>query len=507
MKSQLKLGIILSYLTMFAKNAIAILYTPIMLRLLGQSEYGLYQLVYSVVSYLGLLSFGFGSAYVRFYSRYNRLNDGIGLAKLNGLFLIVFCLISIITIACGSLLIYNIEVIFGKSLTEYEISTAKLLMLLMVINLALTFLSSVFDSYVTANEKYFFQRIIQLLETVCNPFLALPLLVMGYKSVSLIIVTTVLTFSKLIINVFYCKNKLHMSFIFKDFDFSLFKEIGTFSFYIFINIIVDQINWSVDKYILGVFGGTVSVAIYSIGGQINTLYMNLSTAVSSVFIPRVNKIIANDYDDNSTLTDIFTKVGRIQFIILSCILSGFIIVGNYFISVWAGTEYHTAYYVALLLITPVTIPLIQNLGIEIQRAKNLHKFRSFVYLFIAVSNILISIPLTIKFGEIGAALGTAIALIVGNIIIMNIYYKKVVCLDMEYFWKEISKLLPSILFAFCIGYLGKLFIGVTNFISFITVGIIYLISFIILIYKYGFNDYEKELIFKPIQNYLERKYD
>lgn len=54
--NQLKIGIILSYVTMFAQNIIGILYTPIMLRLLGKSEYGLYQLVYSVVSYLGLLS-------------------------------------------------------------------------------------------------------------------------------------------------------------------------------------------------------------------------------------------------------------------------------------------------------------------------------------------------------------------------------------------------------------------------------------------------------------------
>ena len=60
--NQLKIGVVLSYITMFIHNIISILYTPIMLRLLGKSEYGLYQLVFSVVSYLGLLSFGFGSA-------------------------------------------------------------------------------------------------------------------------------------------------------------------------------------------------------------------------------------------------------------------------------------------------------------------------------------------------------------------------------------------------------------------------------------------------------------
>ena len=66
--NQLKAGVILSYISMFLGYAISIAYTPIMLRLLGQSEYGLYNLVSSVVSYSGLLSCGFGSGYVRFYA-------------------------------------------------------------------------------------------------------------------------------------------------------------------------------------------------------------------------------------------------------------------------------------------------------------------------------------------------------------------------------------------------------------------------------------------------------
>lgn len=203
--NQLKIGVVLSYVSMIAQNIIAIVYTPVMLRLLGQSEYGLYQLVYSVVSYLGLLSFGFGSAYVRFYSRYKVKDDQEGIAKLNGMFMIVFNIIAIIALLAGGVLVGNVNNLFSKSLTANEINTARILMILMVINLAISFPSSVFDSYVTAHECYFFQRVISLLQTVLNPFLTLPLLLMGYKSISLVVVTTILTVSKFII-------KLYMSF-------------------------------------------------------------------------------------------------------------------------------------------------------------------------------------------------------------------------------------------------------------------------------------------------------
>lgn len=502
--NQLKIGVILSYITMFAQNIIGILYTPIMLRLLGKSEYGLYQLVYSVVSYLGLLSFGFGSAYVRFYSRYKVKNDEDGIARLNGMFITIFLIIALISVLAGSVLVFNVELIFKQGLTSSEISIARILMILMVFNLAVTFPSSVFDSYVTAHECYFFQRVVSLLQTVLNPFLTLPLLLMGYKSISLVVVTTILTVGKFIMNVYYCRKKIDMRFKFKNMQFSLLKEIWVFSFFIFLNMIVDQINWSVDKFILGMFGGTVAVTVYAVGGQINTLYMSLSTSVSSVFIPRINTIVA-DNDDNNQLTDIFTRVGRIQFIVLALVLCGFILLGKYFISVWAGNGYDSAYYVVLLLIIPVTVPLIQNLGIEIQRAKNMHKFRSILYFIIAIGNVLISIPLTKTYGEVGAAFGTAITMIIGNIIIMNWYYHSCVKLNMKYFWGNIFKLFPAILISFCIGLVASKIITVNSIINFIIVGCIYAISYLICMYLFGLNSYEKELFDGAVNKVLRRR--
>ncbi|MEG2717754.1 MAG: oligosaccharide flippase family protein, partial [Eubacterium sp.] len=142
--NQLKIGVILSYISMGISTVISILYTPIMLRLLGQSEYGLYQLVFSVVSYLGLLSFGFGSAYMRFFARYKVNNDQEGIARLNGMFMLVFLLIAVVALLAGSLLILNIETLFKNSLTGHEIATAKILMTLMVFNIAVSFPASVF---------------------------------------------------------------------------------------------------------------------------------------------------------------------------------------------------------------------------------------------------------------------------------------------------------------------------------------------------------------------------
>lgn len=495
--NQLKAGVILSYGSMLLGYVIAIVYTPIMLRLLGQSEYGLYNLVSSVVSYLGLLSFGFGSAYVRFYARYKVKDQKGEIAKLNGMFLVVFSIIGIIAVLAGLVLVVNTELVFGDKLSPQELQTAKILMAIMVFNIATSFPASVFNSYITANEKYVFQKLIQMIRTVINPFVMLPVLLLGYKSVGMVIATTLLTIVIEFSNMIFCLRRLKMRFSFRNFDFALMKEMTIFSSFIFINMIVDQVNWNIDKFLLGRFRGIISVAVYGLAAQLNTYYMSLSTAVSHVFIPRVNRMVAEG-ENREELTKLFARVGRIQFLILSLIGSGLVLFGQPFIRMWAGGDYNASYPISLLLIIPVTIPLIQNLGIEIQKAKNMHQFRSWLYLFIAVANLVISIPLTYNYGGIGSASGTAISLLIGNGIIMNWYYHSKVGLDIKYFWFQILSMIPSLILPILLGIGLNAVVDVYTFKGFLFAGVIYVIAFGMSVWFTGMNSYEKNSIIDPL---------
>ncbi len=96
--------------------------------------------------------------------------------------------------------------------------------------------------------------------------------------------------------------------------------------------------------------------------------------------------------------------------------------GKFFIRKWAGEGYDAAYYVGAMVMIPYIVPLIQNIGIEIQRAKNMHKFRSIIYFIIAFANLGISIPLGKYYGAVGTTFGTTLSTIIGNIILMNWYY-------------------------------------------------------------------------------------
>ena len=411
---------------------------------------------------------------------------------------------SIIAMICGMTLSQFTSELFGSNLTRAELEKAKLLMEVLVVNVALTFPSSIFDSIVSAHECFLFQRILQLLSIICNPLVTLPLLLATRYLRVVVCVTTIITIAKLATNVWFCSAKLCVRFVFSRFDFGLLREIAAFSFFLFINMMIDQVNWSVDKFILGRVAGTGAVAVYGVGSQINTLFQTFSTSISSVFSPRVNRIAAARRPTiHNEFTDLFIKVGRMQFIILGLIASGFIIFGKYFIvNIYATEEYAQAYPVALLLILPAITPLIQNLGIEIQRSVNKHQFRAIAYLFMAGVNILISIPLARKYGPIGAAVGTAISLIVSNGIVMNVYYYKAIKIDVIKFWRNILKMSRALIVPACVGFFIMNYINIDGIVSFFVGVASYTLIYVISFWIFGMNVDEKKLIVMPAKKMM-----
>ena len=124
----------------------------------------------------------------------------------------------------------------------------------------------------------------------------------------------------------------------------------------------------------------------------------------------------------------------------------------------------------------------------------MHKARSVVYVIIAIINIFVSIRLIRKWGASGAAMGTAISLIVGNMLFMNWYYYKKIQLDIPYFWKETLKLLPAQLICLIVGFIISYFIEITNWGSFCICIALYFLFYITVLWHQGMNTDEKGLI-------------
>ncbi|RYQ70488.1 lipopolysaccharide biosynthesis protein [Bifidobacterium pseudolongum] len=435
MASQRKAGALLGYANILTKNIVNFMYTPLLLHFLGQDDYGVFQMTNSVVFALTLLSAGFSGSYVRFYMIHRTQNEEEKIDKLNGMFMMIYAAASLISIIAGVFLVAFVRQLFSKGLNPDEVNLTRSLMVIMVINIAVTFLSTPYTSFITAKERFVFQQTRQLATTLAQPALAVVLLLMGFGAIGVSLAILFVNVALLVLNAHYARNRLHMRFRFNDLDKNLFKAIAVFSFWILLNQIFDLVNNQVPNFLLGAMAGASVVATYSIATQIRNLFFSLSTTISGVFIPKINRIVATS-DDNHKLTTLMTQLGRYQMLLFWYVYGGFILVGQYFVQIWAGRQNMAAYWLAAAMTLPVMIPLTQNVGIEIQRAKNRHRARSVIYILTAALDIAISVALIPRMGYWATAIGYIASILLGTGLFMNWYYHTRIGLNMMYFWRH-----------------------------------------------------------------------
>ncbi|MGL5903639.1 MAG: oligosaccharide flippase family protein, partial [Cetobacterium sp.] len=351
----------------------------------------------------------------------------------------------------------------------------------------------VFSTNIASREKFLYQRGISLIKTILVPVIGAILMINGFGLISVTISTVLLGLMVSTFDVFYAKH-LGMRVNFKKFDFKILREIFNYSFYIFLNIIIDRVYWGTDRVIIGKYIGVEAVGIYSIASIFNQLYMNFSTAISGVLFPKINRLIVQNKHDE--ISNLFIRVGRLQYIILGLISSGFILFGKDFIYLWLGEGYSEVYKIALLIMIPSTVPLIQNIGIAIMQARNKHQFRSIVYLVIAIANVIISIMLVKEYGSIGCAIATGISFVIGHIVIMNIYYCKRVGLDIILFWKNILNMSIPIFISMGIGILLNRYFLEIDYFKFVLKVVTYSGVYFTLLFIMALNEEEKNVIYK-----------
>lgn len=494
---QLKAGVLLSYLSLGLGNIIALIYTPFMLRMMGQSEYGLYSLVASVVAYLTVLDFGFGNAIVRYTAKYRAESKQEELHSLFGMFLVIYVVIGLISFVAGLSLYCNVDLLFDKTMSADELSKARIMVLLLVFNVTVTFPLSVFTSIIIAYENFIFQKLLNIGRIILQPCIMVPLLLIGYRAIGMVVLTTVLNIATLLIGCWYCFFRLNVKLSFGKFDWSLVKEISGYSFFVFLTILVDRAFWSTGQFILAMLTGTKDVAVYSVVVQLCTYYMSFSLAISGVFLPKVTHLIA-EKRSNVDISNMFVKIGRMQYIVLIYILTGFALFGKPFVHYWAGPDYMKVYPLTLIIMIPQTIPLIQNLGVSILQAQNRQSFRSFLYVAIALLSVMIGYLFTEKYGIIGCAISTSLALLFGHGFIMNWYYQKKIHLNIILFWKEIARLSLPVCLAFGITAGINYLIPSSSLIVIFLEGILYSILFFIFMWYMGCNDFEKDQIRTPV---------
>lgn len=493
-----KRAAILSYLTIVFNLLYSVGMTPFIIRTLGQSEYGVYTLCTSVISYLGLFQFGFSTTYLRYFIKFNSEGEKKKAEELNGMFLIIFAVISGIVLTVGAVLVVNAQGVFGDKITQAEYDIAKPMLTLVIINVMITTIGVPFQALLNAYEEFVFQKLLTLCEIVLKTLVLILCLHFGARSIAIVAVSTGLSIITFICNAAFVFRKLKVRFCFTNFDASLFREMIGFSFFVFLQSIMDMFNWQIDKFLLARFWGTKEIGVYSLGSNFSNCFISLAGAITALYVPYANRLVAEKRGDEA-LSALMIRIGRLQFMLGTFIFSALAFLGRPFIRIYAGEGFENAYGVALLLIAPLILPLSMELWFHIARAKALHKTSTTVFTLVALLNTLISIPLCRRYGELGAAAGTCIGMFIANNGFQIWYSQHVIHLDMKLWAKNLLRICPALILPCAAGSVMMNWVTINTLWDFLMWAVAYTAITAVSFWLFAMNDSEKDLLRVPLR--------
>ena len=417
MRDQKRAGTMLAYVQWVVNVLVGVVYTPIMLRCLGPNEYGVYSVATAVISFLAMLDLGFGQTLVRFNVDYRARGEEERAERCSGAFFLMYLVLGVVALViCMVLSNHFLPTLFGRKFTAEELDILRRVLSILIINLAASFPLSVFSSLITAHERFAFGKLVAILNTVFTYGGILVVLMRGYRSVAMATVTTVVSIALKLFMAWYCLCRMKVRIRFARPEWDMLRSIFAFSFFVFLNILIDQLYASTDKFVLGAVCGTAVVTVYTVGVQFNGYFQQLSTAVSGVFMPQVTRMHAEGAGGKE-YSPLFIRIGRLQFVLLSFVLAGFAAFGRQFIALLSAGELDSrgvtqAFVIALIIMVPGVVPLSQNIGI--------------------------SIPLAMRWAGVGAAIGTTLAYFAGQYAMMNWFYWKKIGLDIPGYWRTVG---------------------------------------------------------------------
>ncbi len=508
MKSERKIGAGLSYVSTVLNSLVSIFITPFILGALGDVEYGIYRSISALTGQLALVSIGVGTMATIMVARYNaRIDENAKQEKENFLAMAITAstLISLLVLAIGGILYIGIDKLYANTLNEAQISLTKRLYVLLVLNVALYLLRDVFTGIINGYEKFSYCGLLKVFRIVLRVILILIFLSIGFKSIGLVMCDLIVSTTLILLDIIFCFGKLKVKAHFHYFDKLLFKTMFTFSTAILLQTIVNQVNQNLDSVILGAMIVPERVTVYSLALTIYVAYNGVGSAISSLFTPEAARLVQRN-EGQREIQSFTVRVGRIQLLINALLLGGFICVGRDYISIWAGNGKEDVYFISLILLIPACFANTLCGANSILDGYMKRMGRSIILVIMAVYNVISSIIMIHFIDYWGAAIGTATSVIVGQIGLMGLYYKRIFDFDIKrYFCGILKGIIPAFVLGIIVGTIVRQIPYSSIFVQLMLEGIAFCIVYGGIVIRFGLREEEKQMLFGMLRKAQKRK--
>lgn len=427
--NQIKIGAILSYLSIGINIIAGLIYTPWMVDTIGKSDYGLYTLSNSLIT-LFLVDFGLSSAVSRYVAKYRAEERQDKVDNFLGVVYKLYLIIDAVIFAALVIIYFCIDSIYVK-LTPAELEKFKVVYLISASFAVINFPFVTFNGILNSYEKFIPLKLADVIYRLLLVAITVVTLLFGGGLYGLVAAHAIVSLIVVAYKWMVIKKQIALKINWKYSDASLYKDIFGFSMWVTISSLAQRLVFNITPSILGAVASSAAIAVFGIVTTIEGYTYTITTAINGMFMPKISRIYERG-EEKDELMPLMLSVGKFQYAINGLIVAGFAVVGKEFINLWMGPTYLDAYYGILLVIIPglfFNSMQIANTAMVVRKKVNL---QAWVNLGMGVVNVLLSIILSSYFGVIGACISISIAYMLRAVVLL-IIYKRVLEIDMASF--------------------------------------------------------------------------
>lgn len=331
---------ILSNWVLFGYTAVVGFFlTPFIVRSLGDTMYGVWGLLTSVVGYLGLLDVGVRLAVTRFVAGSVATGDHERASRYASTSVALFGLAGITAIALSAGLSAGVHVFFD--IPEQVLRTARLVLLLGGSTVALTLMAGTFGGVVVACERFDLPNLTELAIQSARALMVVAILSSGGGLVGLAVLHLGLAFARLVINILLARHVYPELRISPALIGSTERaDIFRFGVSLTALTIASTLAFSTDSMVIATFLPVAMITPFAIGASLTQYARSIVGGISYVITPRSSRL--QGVGDAEGIRRMVLAAGRGATLVLLPITITFLIRGTSFIELWMGEEYAVA---------------------------------------------------------------------------------------------------------------------------------------------------------------------
>lgn len=465
----------ISYAILIINLIINIIFMPWMTRELGKDNYSIYTIANSVAS-IFILDLGLGATSSKYLAKYRVEGDKEGERNFIGLITKLYLIIDCAIFAIAVIMFLFLDKIY-KAIPDNLFNSFENVFVCVAIYSIISLPLTTTNGILTAYEKFVFIKLSSLIHKIVQIALLFVCVFLKLNIFIIVLVNLLTNLLASIIKYIYCRYKLKIKANFKFFDKKMLLGIFAFSIWILMITTSQKLTSSLMPTVLGIVSNYDAIATFGVALLIAEYGSLFSTVLSGMFLPRITKL-RSEKDSELKLDILFTRVGRLQSLVIMLIISGFILFGKPFITHLYGVDYIDSYLCGIFLLIPFFISTPKFTMESDSYVKNTVKFSAIIKLICCIIILGVSFLTGYLFGSVGICITIGIGQLVQNIIVdFFVYAKKQNIKMLKFYWKVHFKNIILTLPPFVVFFILQTIFPITTIIQFALYVFLYIVTY------------------------------